>query len=215
MFLLAEKCFDSGLYAHFYKAFIQKLALQYQLEAVIDHKTHDVTRACFMSVDNDAYFNPEAEKIVMSNYFDQNDPDAVMKLKKEHKTIFSDTPSVDKNKKEELSADKLAEMKKYLQLNPKPKVEKSHIVPPQLVKVMPTIKEILNQQGMVLCSERPIDFGTQIKVQMDDIWAEVNIWFGKKGFSVAKTTKTKSNADLAEVVQDIIKTELSKIEPTL
>jgi len=51
MFQLEEPCFDSGIYSLFYKAFVQHFAREHQLEAVIDLRTHDVTRACFLSID--------------------------------------------------------------------------------------------------------------------------------------------------------------------
>ena len=76
LFKLTAPCFDPGLYALFYKAFLQALALQYQLEKVIDTRTHDTTRACFFSVDPHAYFNPQAESVALEQFFDASLPDA-------------------------------------------------------------------------------------------------------------------------------------------
>ena len=59
MFRLRERCYDSGLFSVFYKEFLRRFSEQYQLEQVADKRTSDVTRACFMSADRDAYFNSD------------------------------------------------------------------------------------------------------------------------------------------------------------
>ena len=60
---LKERCYDSGLYSMFYKVFARKFSEQYGLEQVVDTKTCDVSRACFLSWDPDAYFNPDATPV--------------------------------------------------------------------------------------------------------------------------------------------------------
>ena len=61
MFKLKERCYDSGLYSLFYKLFVNSFSQQYGLQQVVDRQTNDVSRACFISMDVDAYYNPDAE----------------------------------------------------------------------------------------------------------------------------------------------------------
>jgi hypothetical protein len=68
MFRLCERCYDSGLFSVFYKEFLRRFSEQYQLEQVTDKRTSDVTRACFLSVDRNAYFNSNCEPVDMGLY---------------------------------------------------------------------------------------------------------------------------------------------------
>ncbi|MDR1810569.1 MAG: virulence protein E, partial [Prevotella sp.] len=74
LFRLSEKCYDSGKYSLFYKCFVQKFSTQYGLEQVIDARTSDVSRACFLSYDPDAYYNPDAEAVDMADFLDFDNP---------------------------------------------------------------------------------------------------------------------------------------------
>ena len=57
----------------FYKLFVHKFSVKYGLEQVVDTRTCDVTRACFLSADSEAYFNPEPELVVVDDYIKTDD----------------------------------------------------------------------------------------------------------------------------------------------
>ena len=80
LFQLSEKCYDKGKYSLFYKLFSKKFAIQYNLDQVIDSSTSDVTRACFMSVDPEAFYNQDAVPVEMINYLDFDNMDQVMEI---------------------------------------------------------------------------------------------------------------------------------------
>ena len=63
MFKLKSRCYDAGIYSIFYKLFASMFSKQYNLQQVIDDRTCDVSRACFMSIDPDVYYNPVAELV--------------------------------------------------------------------------------------------------------------------------------------------------------
>ena len=63
LFRLSKKIYDHAKYSMFYKIFARAFSSQYGLSQVIDKVTSDVTRACFISVDPQAYFNPNPEKV--------------------------------------------------------------------------------------------------------------------------------------------------------
>ena len=63
MFRLKNRCYDSGLYKIFYKAFATAFAQGLNIDQVIDASTCDVARACFVSVDADAYYNDTAASV--------------------------------------------------------------------------------------------------------------------------------------------------------
>ena len=204
MFELQEKCFDSGLYSLFYKSFIQSLAAQHQLEKVIDTATHDVTRACFLSVDERAYLNPIVEPVALEAFFNPTDPDAQHRVEKEHKSLEEKAPDQDKKEERPLSDEVLLEIKKKLNPNFRPKKKRNIYVPPELEDIMPEVEKKLSEVNMSLAGSESINYGKKLKVAAGQHWAEVNVFFGKRGFSVVKTTKSGSNPELADMAHQIL-----------
>ena len=83
MFRLKERCYDAGLYSIFYKAFAATFAMRHNLTQVTDSKTSDVARACFISIDPNAYFNPNSIPVDIKAYLDESNPDLLFKIKHE------------------------------------------------------------------------------------------------------------------------------------
>lgn len=204
LFMLAEKCFDPGLYAYFYKSFLQSLAREYGLEKVIDWRTHDVTRACFLSIDPEAYYNPIPDPVILGNYFDAADPDAQREVAQTQKEMREQAPLTPAPKKEELSDEVLVQIKQKLNPNFRPKKKRDAYVPPELIEVMPKVEKALEEVGIKLVSSESIQYGKKLRVAAGDHWAELNIFFGKKGFSVVKTTKSGSREELADMAHQIL-----------
>jgi hypothetical protein len=204
MYQLSEQCHDAGLYTLFYKAFIQDLTTRFQLEQVIDLRTHDVTRACFMSADPEAYFNPEAKPIVLEQVFDPMDPDARRQLSQERKELKEKAPERPSPKKEALSDEVLQEIKKKLNPNFRPRKKREAFVPPELDSIMPQVEERLREVNMEIAFTEPIHYGKKLRIAAGTHWAEVNVFFGKRGFSVVKTTKTGSNDELADMAHQLL-----------
>lgn len=204
MFQLSENCHDAGLYSLFYKAFIQLLTTQYGLEQVIDLRTHDVTRACFMSADTDAYFNSKAVPIVLEEVFDPKDPDARRRLSEEREELKEKAPERPAPKKEGLSDEVLLDIKQKLNPNFRPRPKRDVFVPPELDAIMPKIEDQLKEMNMELALIEPIHYGKKLRVAAGVHWAEVNVFFGRRGFSVVKTTKTGSNDELANMAHQIL-----------
>jgi hypothetical protein len=72
VFRLKNKCFDAAQFSLFYKVFAGRFSQQYNLEQVIDNKTSDVTRACFLSADPEAWYNTIATAVDMESVIDFN-----------------------------------------------------------------------------------------------------------------------------------------------
>lgn len=70
MFCMEECCFDFGFYSYFYKVFLYKLIQQYDLGKVVDLVMYDVFCVCFLSVDNEVYFNLGVLFVCFFQYFD-------------------------------------------------------------------------------------------------------------------------------------------------
>lgn len=202
MFRLSVTCKDAPLFSAFYKVFAMQFAEQYGINNIVDFRTSDVTRACFLSFDPDAYYNPVSVPIEMSSYirnlsFDLAEKDIKETEQKirEQVTYPSKTTGPD--------ADILREIRS--KLNPSiVSLKKEYYVPGQIDKAVPLIQAALESYNMQLIEASPISFGNKLKIKAGSLWAEVNVFFGKKGFSVVKTTKTGSNAELAELAAQTV-----------
>jgi len=203
VFNLNEPCFDYGKFSVFYKIFAHAFSKQYELEQVIDKSTSDVTRACFLSIDKQAYYNPLAEAIEIKNYVDFEKQleikDALNIINEEN---FEQTIIKDKN--EQLEPEILQQIK--LKLNPNIRVSTPKIifVPDQLNQIIEQVKSRVLEFDINIKSVENINYGKKIVFSVNNLWAEINIFYGKRGFSVVKTPKKGSNEELADIVQKIL-----------
>lgn len=206
-FRLSEKCYDAGKYSLFYKVFAQEFSKQYRLEQVVDSRTSDVARACFISYDYDAYYNPDAEPVIIKKYLDFENLTEIKEIEKEFKEQEKENRKSDlKNtEKEKISPDILDEIKKKLNPNIRTKKEKIIHVPEELEAQVDKVKQYMQQNGITTKSVESIHYGKKFVFEIDDKrWAEINLFYGKKGFSVVITPKSGSNTELSEVCHKLM-----------
>ncbi|MBR5972685.1 MAG: virulence protein E [Paludibacteraceae bacterium] len=209
MFKLKERCCDSGLYSVFYKTFAISFSQQYQLEQVIDSKTSDVARACFVSMDEAAYYNPSADTVDLNAFIDLSSPFDMFEQKRKNDRV--------EKKKEEMMEDKLpsdpgeetmARIKAILNPNAvkREKAKQPVYVPDILNDIISDLKNYIEQTGAVVKSVINIQYGKQITVQIGLKMGEVNLFYGKRGFSVIRSTKSSTDSQLNEIVGQLIET---------
>lgn len=205
LFRLTEPCSDQSLFSAFYKLFASRFAEKNGLQEVIDYRTSDVTRACFLSFDANAYFNPNSEPIDMALFIPDLDFAAAEKDLKAANTLVKKA-QVAQNQQDRQQMDDEVLQKIKAKLHPKynkPK-KKNYFVPPQIDKALAEISDQLQTFDLQLIETQPISYGRKMKIANAGIWAELNIFYGKKGFKVVKTTKTGSNATLADLATQVI-----------
>jgi len=210
LFQLSENCTDPGLYSLFYKAFQQKLALEYGLEQVIDARTHDVTRACFLSVDPQAFYRKTASPLVLSDHFDTTAPDAQREIALGQKAL-REASVAPRPRKEPLDDDTLQGIKKKLNPNFRPRKRRAAYVPPELDEIMPAIEQRLQELEIIILEQAGINYGRKLRLGAGRHWAAINLFFGKKGFSVVKTTQSGSHPELAELCYQAISEVLQEL----
>ncbi|MDR1403385.1 MAG: hypothetical protein LBJ60_06760 [Tannerellaceae bacterium] len=211
LFRLSEKCYDSGKYSLFYKCFVQAFSTQYGLEQVIDARTSDVSRACFLSSDADAYYNPCADAVNMADFLDFDNPFEY----RETERLLSKTEA--KSSKEQHNepakgpdADALAFIKE--KLNARKRLAKSKpqvYVPEQLEQILEKLLEYISESGVKVEEVVNISYGKKFKLSTGILRAEVNLFFGKKGFSVVKSLRQGTSAQLNELMAAYIQSFIS------
>lgn len=207
MFQLSDKCYDHGKYSLFYKVFARKFSQQYQLDQVIDPRTSDVTRACFISIDPDAFFNGQAETVGMENYIDFENPDQVrdlrLMLRDEDQLQVLAVPGEGKDK-QAIDDDVLNKIKATLNPKFKTKLEKHIFVPEEIDKVIDLIISRMNEVGITTSETINIHYGKKFRFQLGLKQAETNIFYGKKGYSVVQSPRNGTDNRLNELVAQII-----------
>ena len=211
MFRLSERCYDKGLFSLFYKAFAWQVARQYGIEQVIDAQTCDVTRACFVSFDAEAYYNAEAERISIEGYLPHDNPTAMLDLKHELESSGeSDSlpPKVPSEPKPDVDDETMRNIRAILNPKAAQKPQKMVYVPEQLNEIVEDLKSYIIQTGVEVTEIINISYGKKIRMKMRLRQAEVNLFYGKKGFSVVKSPRTGTDEEFNDIAAQLIQSFL-------
>ncbi|MBR1626831.1 MAG: virulence protein E, partial [Bacteroidales bacterium] len=154
LFNLKERCTDSGIYSVFYKKFINALSLQYNLEQVIDTCTSDVSRACFISMDFEAYYNPNAQAVDINDFINIEDTFALFesnrKSNKEEKKREKQVREENKLPKDP-DNDTLTQIKQMLGTKMRlPKEKREIFVPERLNDIIDGLTAFIQEQGIIV-----------------------------------------------------------------
>jgi len=210
LFRLEEDCRDAAMFSAFYKIFARQFGEKHGLLGAIDLQTHDVTRACFLSADPEAYYNPLSELIRMSDYLKNLDFEESVSEIKASERVLQEQARAPVAESPSLDTDILQRIKLRLNPDARPLRTKTYIVPPALDEAMPLIREGLAALEMELRSAEPIQYGRKVQVFAGRHFAQINIFYGARGFSVVKTTKTGSSPELADLATKAIQQILAK-----
>jgi hypothetical protein len=206
LFRLAAPCSDAARFHAFYQAFARSFAHENGLECVVDYQTCDVTRACFMSYDPEAFHHPEATPVDLDAYL----PDLLTPLLKTDE-IKTTRPKKPGTKRTQATAgpddDSLEKIRQKLNPNRrKPLPGKMIIQPEEISAAVDYFKENLAEYNLQLAAAEAISYGRRLRVVAEkDVWCELNLFYGKRGFSIVKTTKTGSHAELADLATKVLR----------
>ena len=213
LFKLSERCYDAGLYKMFYKQFVHKFSAQYGLEQVVDTRTCDVARACFLSVDSEAYFNPEPETVAVDEYVKADgDVAASIDLMRETEKKEREMASrVIKEKNPEPTDDVLSQIRSTLNMKScKPGGKLDAYVPQELSDIMDDLKAYVEIKGVSLTEIVNIQYGKKLRFMIGHRQAEINLFFGKRGFTVVQSPRTGTDKEANALMADVINCFLSE-----
>jgi len=214
MFRLKERCYDAGLYSIFYKAFAATFAMRHNLTQVADSRTSDVARACFVSIDPDAYFNPNPTPVDIKVYIDETNPDSLFKMKHEQDEHDKVTKKSEEEKTPLLKdpdKDVLARIR--MQLNPKAQAQveqRPAYVPERLNDIIGDLKLFIEETGLQVTEIINIQYAKKIRARLGQKESEINLFYGKRGFSVVISPRLGTNEELNELLADLVKSFLQR-----
>lgn len=213
LFKLSERCYDAGLYKMFYKQFVHKFSAQYGLEQVVDTRTCDVARACFLSVDSDVYFNPEPELVAIDEYVKADGDvaasiDLMRETEKKERKMAS---HMIKEKNSEPTDDVLSQIRSTLNMKScKPGGKPDAYVPQELSDIMDDLKAYVETKGVALTEIVNIQYGKKLRFMVGHRQAEINLFFGKRGFTVVQSPRTGTDKEANALMADVINCFLSE-----
>ncbi len=208
-FRLKERCYDPNIFSIFYRTFTHSFSEQYNLQQVVDIRTSDVSRACFLSVDSQAFYRSDAERIDLTTFVDLDDSLELFKLSDELKKEAKATAKAGaKDHEPEPSPEVLKHIKSILNPKALEKVAKRTYVPNELTEIIPQLQRFVEENGVQVVEIKNINYGKQIKFKAAGKNGEVNLFYGNRGFSIVQSARTGTDPEFNKLMADLIKTFL-------
>lgn len=206
LFRLNEKIFDHARYSWFYKAFIADFSKQYNLQQLVDKRTSDVTRACFVSFDPDAFYNENAEPVDPENHISFENHiefrDRKNEIEEEQNAIREVSPQ--HPEKTEIEADALEKIKATLNPRLHEKLKKQIFVPNEAEEMVEHVVAQLAEKQIVTTEVTNIHYGKKFRLALGNRLAEINLFYGKRGYTAVISPRNGTNSELNQVCWQLI-----------
>ena len=191
VYRLDPPCSNADQYTRFYRAFASHLAEHLQLNGIVDLRTCDVSRVCFLGHDPEAVFTPTVAPLVWGELL-PSEPER-MEL----------TPVRTPEGNEVRVPD--AETYRHLRqlVNPQRPARPpgpEPFVPLRLREVEELIRSQFSASATRLTEILPIRYGLKLKFTEGPHEAELNVFYGKRGFSVVRSPRTGTHPALNDAV---------------
>jgi hypothetical protein len=208
VFKLSNSISSLKEYSNFYQVFSRGFAKQYAIENYVDFSTSDATRICFLSYDENVYYNNNATNLEVDFYSDTMFP------------FIDDVEEINNNENSEatkpgkpvISKQNYAEILKTL----KPKTlkkKKKYTVPAPLKELKEILPTNFSNHTINVMSIDEINYGLKLKIGDTSLFTIINIYYGKNGFTVVKNQTQKPAESLAEASVLIIENLIYNTHP--
>lgn len=220
LFILDEPCHDANIYSSFYKRFAMEFAKENQLESYVDYKTCDVTRACFLASDPKAILNLNSTAIHLDDYVNTEAvdlfvyDDKVAQGECQSLLLEPDVSPISVEPNQEV----MNKIKEKLEMNrkklPAP-IERNFYVPNEVRAIFNGLKASVEETGVELYETRDIQYGMKLLFRVNLMLAELNVFYGRRGFTVVESPKRGTSSELngmmAELVRDYIQEQTKPV----
>lgn len=204
LFRLSDRCYDAGIFSLFYKAFLSDFSNQYNLEQVADSRTSDVSRACFISYDPNTIYKPDADRVDLNVYIDTKNSFELFKEKKELSESDNKISTEIQSDRVDVDEDVVLKIKSILQTSPPKSQKPEAYVPEQLNDIINDLQGYITETGVIVKEIVNISYGKKIKAVVGLKEAEVNLFYGKRGFSVVQSPRTGTSKEMNELLSGLI-----------
>lgn len=212
LFMFDKPCSDINVYATFYRQFAMTFAKEHGIERFIDYKTNDVTRACFLAYDPDSRINLTAEAVSMEKYVCVDNVDDFFASESQTAAECRDITCVDAGSLETAKAidpneETMRRIKTILDTNKRKRAEAEATaspIPNEMLNVIDGMKPLMDEVGVELYGMRSIQYGVKLMLRTSTLLAEINVFYGKRGFSVVHTPKRGTSHHLGSMMKALV-----------
>lgn len=190
---LDPPCTETKVFSDCYKAFAFEFAAAYQLGDFLDHRTSDCTRVCFLSADPALYHNPLPIPVDWRSYR------SPVELPRP-----TPPPADLPNESHAIRPDVYREILRKLGTQARPPQERPPFVPALLEALLPEFTAALAAQQLAVTEARDIQYGKKLVIAHQGHTAEVNVFYGKKGFSVVRVDKRIHHESLGQLAVHLL-----------
>lgn len=215
IFKLRERCYDAELYRIFYKRFIDQWGTELGIGLLIDKRTSDVTRACFISHDENAFFNSNAESIDINEWIAHDNPSELFESLKDIRKEYAEendaeSKYVDSTDPDDETIDKI---KETLSLKRQKVVRKKTdvYVPDEVSRIITHLKEYVTEYGIEMYESMDIQYGMKLRFRLGAKKAEINLFFGKRGYTVVKCPRNGTSVELNDICGELTQLFLNEL----
>lgn len=191
---LLEPCHDPKQFSTAYRHFASDFATRHRFTRSIDLRTSDVTRACFLAHDPAVYFNPDAFSVDWQLWL-SNDEELPMAPSTPEPVAPLSGPK---------PINELAYQAVLKQVNPQSTAAsrrpKQVLVPDELLPLQDEVRALCQQLNWELKAIEKLNYGLKFCIRQGYRAAEVNAFYGKKGFSLVRSPKTGTDSVLADLL---------------
>ncbi|GAB4424168.1 MAG: hypothetical protein OHK0039_41140 [Bacteroidia bacterium] len=209
VFRLERPLTESKAFSDCYQAFARQFARRHDIGDWVDYRTHDVTRVSFLSYDPQVCFAPDAEPVAPvqhSAFIDAsidipwatpgNPPDeGVLEVELQ--------PRTEPQPVREPDAEAWLDIRRALRPE-RPVRSRQVTLPAEIEAITPAIRLAAEASGFALRETLDLNYGRKYIFAYQTVWAEVNLYHGRHGFSLVRSPKTGSDPRLAELAYDLI-----------
>lgn len=191
-FRLLEPCTDARQFSAAYRNFATHFGAQYRWTSSIDLRTSDVTRACFLAHDPTAHYNPNAVATDWRIWLaDSDEPELALV-----QTVASPGRPIN----EAAYRDVLKQINPRTTLRNPVRAERQVFVSDELRELEPEVRAICQRLNWELTEVAPLNYGLKFAIRQGFRKAEVNAFYGKRGFSLVRSPKTGTDPALADLL---------------
>lgn len=200
LFRLALPLTHTKQYSDLYKQFAHDFSRQYGLADGLDLRTSDATRACFLGHDPEAFYRPDA-----------------IPLEAPTAGLFGGEPGNEQQdagpgEEKRLSPQVYRQVLEKLGGRPRRPQPGPVLVPEPLDRFEAAVRNWLEDRGLAPVEARNIQYGKCFILAEEFKRAEVNVYYGKSGFSVIPTAKRGCDPELTQVLAAILEAVLLDAE---
>ncbi len=211
LFRLLDACTDPKAFSAAYRNFASDFGTRHRWAQGLDLRTCDVTRACFLAHDPAAYYNPDAFPVDWRAWLLADDdglfadglPTPTNGVAMSGRATGGE-PAQPATRKPlaERPIDPVAYDAVRQQINPKAPVrrEKQVTVPEELYAVEPVLRQLCQHLNWELRTVEKLNYGLKFGIRHGLRSAEVNVYWGKRGYSLVRSPKTGTDPALNDLL---------------